>query len=102
MNGRQAARLAANRIRELEYIVSMQSRDIREYNETILDIIAGKTPCNRCEEANECTKKEFGSVGCQGWWLHFKKPWEEGGDADGEAEGGGTGTDNSVLDMEEQ
>ena len=101
MNGRQAAKLASKRISELEYIVSLQSKDIKDYNHAILDMIAGKSPCAWCEENEECTNASHGSAGCSGWWLRYEKQIPEGGDQPDE-EGEETGATDSVLGLEEQ
>lgn len=73
MNGKQAARLAAKKIEELEYMNMMQALDIQEYNKVILDIINGTGPCQWCEEEPEC-QRECKGKGCQEWWLRFRKP----------------------------
>lgn len=105
MNGRQAAKAAAKRISELEYVVKMQSKDIRSLYAVILDMIAGKSPCSWCEEnrLDECQHEDsHGNAGCHEWWLRTKDP--EGGepDAEGKTEGETEQTDGSLLDMEEQ
>lgn len=87
MNGRQAARMASQRIAELEFVNRMQAKDIKDYNQCIRDMIAGKSPCAWCEEnrLNECEhENSHGSVGCKEWWLRFDKGEPEGGESDGE------------------
>ena len=49
MNGRQAARAAAKRIEELEYVNAGQTADIKDYNACIQDIIYGGDVCKWCE-----------------------------------------------------
>lgn len=78
MNARQAARKAAKKIEELEYIVSAQSRDIKEYNEVIQHMMKHGSPCDWCEDQQEC--REAGkdlTIGCEEWMLRFWKPEEE-------------------------
>ena len=70
MNGRQAAKLAAGRIEELELYNAQCKADITKYNRCIDSVIAGeKTFCNRCEEKDECEKEK--GAGCKDWWLTF-------------------------------
>lgn len=102
MNGRQAARAAAKRVEELEYMVSSQSRDIKDYNAVVLDIIAGKTPCTWCEEnrLDECEHASRGSAGCSEWWLRYSTPDKKDGGSDGKAPEE-TNTDGSLLNLAE-
>lgn len=92
MNGKQAARAAAKRIEELEYVNAMQSKDIADYNKCILSMISGDSPCLWCEERPECQleAKEAGK-GCSEWWLRYR---DLGGDHDGD-----TGTETGTVDM---
>ena len=103
MNGRQAARAAAQRIKEMEYMVSMQSKDIQNLYATILDMIAGKSPCLRCEEnrLDECSHASRGSAGCSGWWLWTVEP-EGGEQPDEEGKRETEGATDLVHGMEEQ
>lgn len=71
MNGRQAARAAAGRIAELEYVNTMQARDIKDYNAVIQHMIEGNSPCDYCEECNECQLEAKGGKGCTEWWLRY-------------------------------
>jgi len=87
MNGRQAAKAAAKRISELEYVNMMQARDIKDYNEVIQHMIAGNSPCDYCEECNECQLEAKGGKGCAEWWLRYP---EEGGVHDAGKRGGET------------
>ena len=101
MNGRQAAKLANQRIQELEVVNAMQTRDIKDYNAAVLDMIAGKSPCTWCEEnrLDECEHASRGSAGCSGWWLKYPEPDSEGGEPDGEAPAE-TETDGPLLNLE--
>lgn len=85
MNGRQAAKAAAKRIEDLEDFNRRCVADIKAYNKCIEGMIAGKCPCDWCEEnrTSECTRDEWGNKGCEEWWLMTVLPEqpEEGSDA---------------------
>lgn len=71
MNGRQAAKLAAKRIEELENFNNHAVADIKAYSGCIISVISGeKTFCDWCEEQTECHLKAKGK-GCSEWWLKF-------------------------------
>lgn len=69
MNARQAAKLAAKRIEELEDFNRRSVADIKAYNACIDGMIQGKSPCLWCEEENECQLKDKYGKGCSEWWL---------------------------------
>jgi len=72
MNGRQAARAAAARIAELEYANGRYSADVREYNQCILHMISHGSPCDYCQDRDEC--REAGkdmTIGCDEWMLAY-------------------------------
>ena len=73
MNGRQAAKAAAKRIEELEYVVKMQIADIKDYNACIVGHIEGESVCKWCEEAPECQRDVKDKGGCSEWWLRYRK-----------------------------
>ena len=68
------------------------SADIRGYVGTILGMIAGKSPCENCEEhrLGECPNPDCEGKGCESWWLRTDmmkvSPPAEGGDQN-ESEG---------------
>ena len=104
MNGRQAAKLANQRIQELEIVNAMQVRDIKDYNKAVLDMIAGKSPCGWCENnrLDECDHASRGSAGCSGWWLKYPDKQEtEGGDPD-EQLSEAPAANISILDLEKR
>ena len=78
MNGRQAAKLAAQRITELEYVLARQIQDIKDYNAAIADMISGESPCSWCEECPECQLEAKMGRGCSEWWLRYRKGPEGG------------------------
>ena len=80
MNGRQAARAAAKQIEEMNVVISMQARDIRDYNKVILDMISGESPCAYCEDYEECQLDAKAGKGCSEWWLRYPKEGREGVD----------------------
>ena len=69
VNGRQAAKLAAKRIEELENYNRRAAADIKAYNACIDGMIAGESPCKWCEEQSECQLEAKGGKGCSEWWL---------------------------------
>lgn len=79
MNGRQAARLAAKRIEELEYLAARNKQDIVDYNKTISHMISGGSPCDWCEDQTECQlQAKADGKGCSDWMLH-SGPIDDGG-----------------------
>lgn len=85
MNARQAALRAAKLVdevtkqnTELASMNANQAADIKAYNNVILAMIGGESPCPWCEEEKECKLEAKGGKGCQEWWLK----WPERGDAD--------------------
>ena len=78
MNGRQAAKRAAERIEELEHHVRLDIRDIKLYVACIRDMINHKSPCAYCEDHDECeiNGKDI-SIGCDEWMLKLWTPGEE-------------------------
>ena len=83
MNAKQAAKAAAKKIEELEDYNRRCVRDIRAYNAVILTMIDGGSPCDLCEDHDECNRDVKGGKGCMEWWLTNNLPEaEEGGDGD--------------------
>ena len=73
MNARQAAKAAAKRIEELEFTGARAAADIKAYNEVILAMIEGKSPCEWCEAREECQLEAKDGKGCSEWWLKFEE-----------------------------
>ena len=84
MNGRQAARLAAKRIEELEYYNARCKADITAYNAVIEALIRGESPCRWCEDIEECQLEAKNGRGCAEWMLTDKPMIEEVEEVDGE------------------
>ena len=96
MNGRQAAKLAAQRVAELERILALNKRDIVDYNLCIMHMMDHGSPCDFCEGLDECKGEGRDvTIGCERWILRFPKA----GDPDGQEAGS---SDNSVQRVEEQ
>jgi len=81
MNGRQAARAAAKQIKELEGYNSLCKLDIIAYNECILGMIAHRSPCDWCQDQDECREegKDL-TIGCDMWMLKEQKVKEDSQD----------------------
>jgi len=86
MNGRQAAKMAGQRVMELERILALNKADIVNYNLCILSMIDGKSPCDWCEDQQECQLQAKGGTGCEEWMLRMPRP-ENGGAVDEAASG---------------
>ena len=81
MNGRQAARAAAERIKENERILALNKADIVAYNLCILHMIDHGSPCDFCEDLEECRKEEKDvTIGCDNWMLKMHREGQDEGD----------------------
>ena len=77
MNSRQAAKMAAERIEELEYYQREATLDIKAYNACILSMIKGGPPCEWCEDQIECQEEaKTTGKGCDEWLLAFREKVE--------------------------
>lgn len=68
---------------EIEQLLDFNRRcsaDIKAYNDVIDGMIAGKNPCEWCDDNETCQKEEHGK-GCGEWMLTWKV--QEGVTADG-------------------
>ena len=78
VNARQAAREAAKKITELERVAALNKADIVDYNKCIEHMISGGSPCDYCEDLQECQLEAKGKTGCSEWMLRSQpKPQEE-------------------------
>lgn len=61
-------------IQDLMYYKQAATHDIKEYNACILSMISGGSPCEWCNDQNECQKQEkAASNGCDEWLLAFRE-----------------------------
>ena len=99
MNARQAAKAASLRIKSMEHTLALNKADIIDYNAVIQALIAGKSPCDWCEDLRECQLDAKGKNGCSDWLLRFQRPAPEEVVPDGQESGGILG---SIHGVEEQ
>ena len=79
MNWRQSAKAAEQVIHGLEeqiadlmFYKKAATQDIKDYNNCILSMISGGSPCEWCEDQSDCKKAgKAASTGCQDWLLAF-------------------------------
>lgn len=110
MNAKQSLKLAAKRIEDMEHQIMLNIRDIRLYVQCIHSIINHGSPCDYCEDHDECEiAGKNVDAGCDDWMLKLWNPGEEvkdwqrmvmagkqtelfaeGGGADGHQENDGT------------
>jgi hypothetical protein len=86
MNAKQSLKLAEKRINDLEIVMARAQRDIKKYNQVIIGMINGDSPCQYCEEQAECQLQAKASgKGCPEWWLAYDPDGQqtEGSDDDG-------------------
>lgn len=103
MNSRQAAKAAGQRVMELERILALNKMDIVNYNLCILSMIDGKSPCEFCEDYEECQLEAKADKGCGEWMLKIPKPVQAEKVGEPDAKGTKEGTDiDPVQCVEEQ
>lgn len=73
MNAKQSLKLATQRIAELEDWNRRAKQDIQDYIKCICTMIEGGSPCQWCEEYEECQLQAKGGKGCTEWWLAYRK-----------------------------
>lgn len=77
MNGRQAAKMAAARIEELEYFNRSAAATIRTLYQAVDALLTGGDVCIMCEDYDECqleAKNE--GKGCRDWSHKYCNPDE--------------------------
>jgi hypothetical protein len=99
MNQRQANKLAAQMIPELERRLEYNKVDITNYNLCILHQINGGSPCIFCEDYEECQLEAKDGRGCGEWMLKSQTKAGEQQDAQRQEEGTDIGP---VQRLEEQ
>lgn len=88
MNAKQALKSVLKKNEELAYHVMRSKVDITVYNQIILGMINGESPCPWCEDHEECQLQAKDGKGCGEWMLKFDVELEEEQD-DGCAAGDG-------------
>ena len=78
MNAKQSLKFAAKRIEDMEHQIMLNIRDIRLYVQCILSMINHGSPCEYCEDRDECeiNGRDI-SIGCDEWMLKLWSPGEE-------------------------
>jgi hypothetical protein len=87
MNQRQANKLAAQRIPQMEWVLYKNKVDITNYNLCILHQIDGGSPCIFCEDYEECQLEAKNGRGCREWMLKSQTKAGEQQDAQRQEEG---------------
>lgn len=78
VNARQAAKAAAKHIEELEDMNKRYAHDIRLFYQTISHMIQHGSPCDYCEDREECrTAGKDLEIGCEEWFLDSGLPETE-------------------------
>lgn len=81
MNAKQSLRECAKNLEiaeaalvDLHTVVGRAEKDIKAYVQCILGMIQGGSPCEWCEEQNECQlQAKADGKGCDQWWLRYEE-----------------------------
>lgn len=72
MNAKQALKLCSKQLEETEAVLQRAQQDIKDYNACIESMIKGGSPCEWCEEKEECQlQAKADGKGCEQWWLKY-------------------------------
>lgn len=66
-------------LHDTQIVLDRARAEIKEYNKVIDSMIAGGSPCDWCEDLEEC-QRECKGKGCSEWWLRYRKE-ETGNDS---------------------
>ena len=100
MNSRKALKAAAKHIENMEYSIARYVIDVKAYNECILAMIKGESPCPYCEDHEECQLAAKDGKGCENWYLKDIPPVAEEGSEDdaGEGDKGSSGSEGILFE----
>jgi len=70
MNTKQALKKVSQRLTDLEDTLARAEADIKAYNQCIDGMISGQSPCDWCEDRQECQLESKGK-GCDLWMLRY-------------------------------
>lgn len=73
MNARQALKHVVEENANLRHYNREASADIKLYNQVIDHMIGGGSPCDYCEDLDECQLQAKGKTGCTDWMLRSRK-----------------------------
>ena len=77
MNCRQVMKAQAKHIENMEYSISRYIIDVKAYNQCIVGMIKGESPCQYCEDHEECQLAAKDGKGCGDWYLKDMPPVKE-------------------------
>ena len=93
MNAKQALKAASKTIEDLMYYNKRCKFDIKLYNEVVSAMIQGQSPCEWCEDHEECQLQSKDGKGCEDWMLR----WPDNGELENEdAQSGGQSAESAV------
>ena len=72
VNAKQSLRAASRYIEDLSHSNARYRNDVVAYNECIMAMIDGESPCGWCEDHEECQLQAKDGSGCSEWMLAMK------------------------------